>query len=211
MRKTEQERKDLVVLVADSHQEQTVTTLLIERWKALGIRQLVSNADFDIYSLRNDPGVFKEAGSFLSIFAQQYEHALVLIDVKWEGGPANAEKIKKKIQDDLNINGWKGQSAVIAIDPELESWVWSTSSHVSGIVGMDREKIKVLGNQKGYWQAGQTKPSRPKELLKEVLHRTETKYSRALYGQLARKVSLRRCQDSSFRYFREVLQGWFPA
>lgn len=50
MRKTEQERKDLVVLVADNYQEQTATTLLIERWKAVGLRQLVINPDFSIYS-----------------------------------------------------------------------------------------------------------------------------------------------------------------
>ena len=209
MSTTEQERKDLIVLVADSHQEQTVATLLIERWKALGIRQLVINVDFDIYSLQNDPRVFKEAGSFLATFRRQYQYALVLIDAEWGG--LSVEQIEKKIQDDLNSNGWKGRSAVIVIDPELEIWVWSDSPHVSGIVGMDREKIKVLGNQKGYWQAGETKPSRPKELLKEVLHRTGTKYSRALYGQLAYKVSLRRCQDDSFRRFREILQGWFPA
>ncbi len=211
MTMTEQGKKDLVVVVADSHQEQTVTTLLIERWKALGIRQLVINADFDIYSLRNDPRVFKEAGSFLETFARQYQYALVLIDAEWEGGPSSAEAIEEKIQGDLNGNCWQGRSAVIVIDPELEIWVWSTSPHVHRIVGMDRNEIKDLGHQKGYWQEGEAKPSRPKELLKEVLRRTNTKYSAALFRQLAEKVSLGRCQDDSFRYFREILQGWFPA
>ena len=210
MRSTEQEKKDLVVLVADSHQEQTVATLLIERWQALGIRQLAINIDFDIYSLRNDPGVFHRAGGFLAVFARQYEHALVLIDAEWEGGPVSTEEIEEKIQDDLNRNGWEGRSAVVVIDPELEIWVWSTSSHVPRIVGMDRRRIKDLGHQTGYWQAGETKPSRPKELLKKVLRRTKkTKYSGALFRQLAEQVGLKRCQDSSFRHFCEVLQGWF--
>ena len=211
MRPTEREQKDLVVLVADSHQEQTVVTLLIERWKALGIRQLVINADFDIYSLRNDPGVFKEAGSFLAVFAQQYEHALVLIDAEWEGGPVSTEEIEEKIQDDLNRNGWEGRSAVIVIDPELETWVWSSSDHVPKLFRTDWTTIKDLGHRKNYWQKGEIKPSRPKELLKEVLHRTKTKDSAALFRQLAEKVSLSGCQDGSFRRFREVLQEWFTA
>lgn len=211
MRTVEQERGDLIVVTADSQQRRTVATLLLERWQALDIRQLAINADSDIYSLQNDPGVFHRAGGFLAVFAQQYERALVLIDAEWEGSPTSTEEIEEKIQDDLNRNGWEGRSAVVVIDPELEIWVWSDSPHVSGIVGMDKEKIKVLGNQKGYWQVGETKPSRPKELLREVLHCTKTKYSRALYGQLARKVSLRRCQDGSFSRFREILQEWFPA
>ena len=97
------------------------------------------------------------------------------------------------------------------IDPELEIWVWSTSPHVPSLFGTDWETIKNLGYQTGHWQEGETKPSRPKELLVEVLRRTKTKYSAALYRQLAEKVSLRGGQDDSFRRFREILQGWFPA
>ncbi len=78
--------------------------------------------DSDIFSHPNrDPGVFHEAGRFLAVFAQQYEHALVLIDAEWEGSPASAEEIEKKIQDDLNRNGWEGRSAVIVIDPDSKS------------------------------------------------------------------------------------------
>ncbi|MCZ6681255.1 MAG: hypothetical protein O7E52_28895 [Candidatus Poribacteria bacterium] len=40
----EQERRDLIVVTADSQQKQTVSTLLLERWQSLGIRQLAINA-----------------------------------------------------------------------------------------------------------------------------------------------------------------------
>lgn len=211
MRTAEQERRDLIVVTADNQQKRTVSTLLLERWQALGIRQLAINADSDIYSLQNDPGVFHKAGDFLAVFAQQYERALVLIDAEWEGGPANAEEIEEKIQGDLNGNGWEGRSAIVVIDPELEIWVWSTSPHVPRLFGTDWETIKNLGRQTNYWQTGETKPSRPKEFLEEVLRRTRKRRSTVLYQQLAEKVSLRRCQDSSFRRFCEILQGWFPA
>ncbi len=211
MRTAEQEPRELVVVTADNQQKRTVATLLLERWRALGIRQLAINADSDIYSLQNDPGVFHRAGGFLAVFARQYEYALVLIDAEWEGGPASAEKIEAKIQNDLNSNGWKGRSAVVVIDPELEIWVWSTSPHVPRLFGTDWETIKDLGHRTGCWQEGETKPSRPKDLLDKVLHRTRRRRSAALYQQLACKVSLGRCQDSSFYRFREILQGWFPA
>ena len=127
------------------------------------------------------------------------------------GGGLSVEQIEEKIQDDLNKNGWEGRSAVIVINPELEIWVWAQSPHVPRLLGMDWEGIKNLGHQMGYWQEDETKPSRPKELFVEVLRRTKTKYSAALFRQLAGQVSLDTCQDDSFRRFREILQAWFPA
>ena len=207
MKTMDQERKDLVVLVADGHQEQTVATLLAKRYPSLGIRDI----NFDIYTHSNsDPGVFHEAGDFLSISAQRYQHALVVIDAEWSGSPENAEEIETKIQNDLNRKGWEGRSAVIVINPELEIWVWSTSPHVPRLFGTDWEMIKDLAHQTGCWQAGAIKPSRPKDLLDKVLHRTRRPRSSALYRQLAGTVGLRGCQDSSFLRFREILQEWFP-
>lgn len=210
MRKAEQERKDLVVLVADGHQEQTVSTLLTRRSQSLGIQE--GSIDLDILRHHNrDPGVFHEAGRFLAALAGLYQYALVLVDAEWEGSPTSAEEIEKKIQNDLNRNGWKGRSAVVAIEPELESWVWSSSPHVPRLLGTNWETIKNLGYQTGYWQAGETKPSRPKELLDAVLRRNKKRRSAALYQQLAERVSLETCEDGSFRRFCKVLQEWFPA
>ncbi len=48
MRAAVQERKDLIVLVADGHQEQTVATLLTRRQPSLGIRQISIDIDSDI-------------------------------------------------------------------------------------------------------------------------------------------------------------------
>ena len=209
MRAAEQERKDLVVLVADSHQEHAVSTLLTRRPQSLGIQQM--SIDLDILRHpEHDPGVFHKAGDFLSVFARQYQHALVLIDAEWREDPLSAEEIEEKIQNDLNRNGWEGRSAVIVIDPELEIWVWSTSPHVPRLLGTNWKTIKDLGDQTGYWQEGEIKPSRPKEFLEEVLRSTRKRRSAALYQQLAQKVGLSRCQDDSFHRFCEVLQGWFP-
>ena len=152
MRTAEQGRKDLIVLVADNQQKRTVATLLTKRPRSLDIQEIPIDIDSDMLSHPNrDPGVFHGARDFLSIFAQRYEYALVLIDAEWSGSPETAEAIEAKIQNDLNRNDWKGRSAVVAIDPELEIWVWSQSRHVPELFGTDWETIKDLGNQTGYW------------------------------------------------------------
>ena len=207
----EQERKDLVVVTADKQQEQTIATLLIERWQSLGIRQLAINVDFDIFSLQNDSKVFHEAGRFLSTFARQYNYALVLIDAKWDGSPPSADEIETKIQEDLNRNGWEGRSAVVVLDPELEIWVWSRSPHVPKMFGTTWQTIRNLGRRKGYWRADATKPSHPKELLEAVLRDTRKRRSSALFARLAGQVGLKTCQEKSFCRFRATLQQWFSA
>ena len=197
----------MIILVADRDQEQTVSTLLTKRPQSLGVQQV--SIDLDIFCHPNrDPGVFHKAGDFLSVFAQQYQHALVVIDAEWGG--LSVEQIEEKIQNDLNRNGWAGRSAIVVIDPELEIWVWSSSSHVPRLLGMDWETIKDLGRRRNYWKKGEIKPSRPKELFwrcsvaleKDVLPDCTT---------VSAKVGLKTCQDDSFRRFREILQGWFPA
>lgn len=94
MRAAEQERKDLIVLVADGHQEQTVATLLTRRQPSLGIRQISIDSDIRPHPNR-DPGVFHGAGSFLADLAGLYQHALVLVDAEW--GVLSPEAIEEKI------------------------------------------------------------------------------------------------------------------
>jgi hypothetical protein len=209
MKASEPERRDLIVVTADGQQKRTISTLLIERWQALGIRQLGIDADSDIFSLQNDPKTYHEAGLFLATFARQYNRALVFIDAEWEGSPPTADEIERKIQADLDRNGWKDRSAVIVLDPELEIWVWSQSPHVPNLLSTDWETIRSLGRQRGYWQEGAIKPSEPKTLLEAVLRQTKKRRSSALFAQLATKVGLKSCQEKSFCRFRDVLQRWF--
>ncbi len=201
-------QKDLVVLVADRQQERTIKTLLDERRDSLGIRPLT----YDIFSHPNhDPGVYRDAGGFLAVLVRQYRYALVLLDVAWEGSPGNAQQIEKKVQDDLNHNGWEERSAVIVLDPELETWVWSHSSHVPSVLGSNWSSIRELAESEGYWRAEAAKPDRPKELLEAVLRQGRRHRSTALFAKLARKVGLRKCTDPAFVRFRKVLAEWFPA
>ena len=200
--------KDLVILVADIQQEKTIQTLLDERRSSLGLRAMT----FDIFRHSgHDPGIYRQAGAFLAALAHQYRYALVLLDVAWEGSPGNAVEIEQTTQTDLDRHGWQGRSAVIALDPELEVWVWASSPHVPNELGMTWQQIKDLAAEKGYWSPDEAKPRYPKELLEEVLYRTRRRRSSALFIRLARSIGLAACQDAAFVRLREILRAWFPA
>ena len=91
--------KDLVVLVADVQQEAVVETLLEKRHQSLQIRHLSKKRqEFQIFvHPQRDPGVYTNGGALLSLLAQQYKYALVMLDAEWEGGPKE-KKLKKEQQ-----------------------------------------------------------------------------------------------------------------
>lgn len=200
--------RDLIILVADIQQEKTIQTLLEARQPSLGVRSVV----FDVWRHpAHDPGVYRGAGAVLAPFTRQYRHALVLLDVAWEGSPGDAAEMERTMQADLDRRGWKGRSRVIALDPELEVWIWTKSPHVPSELGMTWDQIRALAEEEGYWAEGAAKPARPKELLEDVLYRTRQHRSSALFVRLARRVGLRTCQDAAFLRLRETLRAWFPA
>jgi hypothetical protein len=207
MNATTPEPKDLIALVADIQQEKTLATLLDLRCESLHIRK----PTFEIFRhAEHDPGVYNKAGDFLNVFVNQFRYALVMLDAAWEGSPASASVIAKKIQTDLNSKGWQNRSEVIVFDPELEIWVWADSPHVPRALGTNWEVIRVLARARAYWHAEASKPHQPKELLQDILEQTNKRRSSALFEQLAKSVGLERCQDAAFLQLRQTLQSWFP-
>lgn len=198
--------RDLVALVADSHQARVLKTLLSRRWQALGLR-LIDSPD-DVYPHpRSDPGVYHGAEAFLGPFRHSHRFALVMLDVEFSGSPGSASAIEKDIQSRLDAKGWENRSQVIAINPELEAWVWSDSPHVEQVLGRSFPQIRQIATENNWWPAGSSKPLRPKELLKAVLRPTPV--SAAVFGDLAEHVGLQRCVDPSFARLRETLHAWF--
>ncbi|MBR8827989.1 MAG: hypothetical protein DSM107014_08830 [Gomphosphaeria aponina SAG 52.96 = DSM 107014] len=200
--------KDLVVLGADNQQKAVIETLLLERYQSLGIRPLTKD-NFKIFSHQyNDPGVYQEAGNFLSTFINQYQYALVIVDVAWEGTPGK-NKIQAQIQNQLNKD-WKNRSCTVVIDPELEIWVWSSSPEVFNILGTTETAARQLGEKHKFWEKDTPKPQQPKELMELVLKKARKPRSTAIFQKLAKEVSLKRCQDPSFKELVDQLQQWFP-
>ncbi len=200
------ESLDLAVVVADLDAEVTIRTLLERRREALGIRPI----RFKIVRHKGrDPGVYRDAPEVLRPFLKQARHALVLFDLEGSGQePRPAPKVEEDLEQRLAQNGWAPERVrVIALDPELEVWVWSRSPHVARCIGLPPEELERFLAQVPKRDDG--KPSRPKETLQQALRRSGRPFSAAFFEELAERVSLR-AGERAFVRFRETLQTWFP-
>ncbi|MCI0488507.1 MAG: hypothetical protein L0229_18115 [Blastocatellia bacterium] len=202
-------QKDLVVLAADKNIEFTVKGVL-SRYQALKIKRLVS----DIYSHpEHDPGCLLKGKDFLRSFVSIYEHALIIFDREGCGREgATREDLEEEIEDSLSMSGWEGRASAIALDPELEVWVWSDSPHVDSVLGWEGKHpdLRTWLVQQGFLKEQQIKPERPKEAMEDALRSVRKARSSSIYFELARRVSFDRCEDPAFFKLKTTLQGWFP-
>ena len=203
--------KDLWVLVADAHMAATVSTLLDERWKSLGIRKITYTI---MKHLDHDPGCRRKAASTARSFIKTHSRALVVFDKHGSGDDeSEREQIQYAVEEDLRKNGWDNRSKAIVIDPELEAWVWSTSEHVGKVLGWS-EGTSVLRNwlhEHGLWPEEATKPPDPKSAMEQAMRKKQRPRTAVTFRQLAMLVGFKRCEDPAFREMRATLQEWFPA
>jgi hypothetical protein len=200
--------RDLVVLTADKQQRETMSALLAERQRAINI----AVGTWDCFRHPgSDPGVYNDGAAYLSTFRYQYHRAVVLLDREWQGGPDDAGEMRDHLASALAAAGWDGRCHVVVPDPEFDVWVFGDSPHVAHILGVSMEALRALGAERGWWPVDHPKPSRPKELLEDILRSARKPRSSALYVALARKVSLSRCTDPAFRLLCDTLRAWFPA
>lgn len=202
--------RDLVVLVADKNMEEAIRGLL-SRAIAFGIRQ----PDFEI--LRHpatDSGCLGDAHSFLRASSGRYEHALVMLDRDGCGKETlSRTELELEIEQRLACNGWNDRAAAIVLDPELEIWVWSDSPEVDAVVGWPVNNVRLRDAliASGFLLEGASKPTDPKGAMEYALGKSKTPRSSSIYAQIARSVSIKRCEDPSFIKFKTVLKSWFPS
>jgi len=200
--------RDLVVLVADKNMEESLHGMFA-RYDALGIRPM----DYVIYvHPQHDPGCLRNSQDILRPFAQSYQYALVMLDREGCGSSDSRERLEQVVEARLSSNGWETRCAVIVLDPELEMWVWSTSTHVESVLGWaDRlPPMRQWLRENGYLLDRSHKPVRPKETMEKVLRQTGKPRSSSIYRQLAERVSLQGHQDPAFQKLCEILRTWFP-
>jgi hypothetical protein len=203
-----QKKRDLIILVADLDMENAVKGVLT-RSGSLGIRSV--GAEILRHPWR-DSGCCTDGVTFLSPFVHRYEHALLLFDREGCGREdCSIEELEKEIGCKLSKSGWGDRSAVVILDPELESWVWSDSPHVDEELGWrgHHPPLRTWLAERGFLQAQDVKPIRPKEALEAALRKVRKPRSPSIYSELAEKVSLLRCSDRSFIRFKITLQQWF--
>ena len=203
-------RKDLIVLAADKNIEYALKGLFT-RPQALDIRPI--EADIFIHP-QHDPGCTQHGVSFLSNFSKNYHYGLIMFD--YEGSGREHRQQPQELQETLNrgfnSSAWGKRAKAIVLSPELEAWVWSDSPHVDDVAGWKNRQpsLKQWLTEQGWLQSGKVKPNRPKEAFQAALREARIQRSSSLYQQIAQKVSLRRCADSSFQEFQDILRDWFP-
>lgn len=201
--------KDLVTLVADLDMEQTLRGLL-SRPQSLGIKPI----EYEILRHpQHDPGCWNDADNLLQSQSKNFRYALVLFDHEGSGQEKREiEDLQDELQARLIGKGWdEDRARVVIIKPELEIWVWSESPQVDACMGWAGKQPDLRSWLRTHNLLGtdEIKPQNPKEAVELALRAVKKPRSAAIYKQLAEKVSVQRCTDSSFLRLKETLQEWF--
>ena len=134
-----------------------------------------------------------------------------MMDVQWQGSPG-AERIRKRLREHILAAGWPEQDAVgLAIDPEIDAWLWTGTDHSSRALGWST--MEALGSslqQAGHLQQGSSKPACPKEAAEWALRQVRKPRSSTVYAAVSCRVSLARCSDPALRLLVDTLRRWFP-
>ncbi len=199
---------DIVILVPGKDEEQAISALLSKRQRSLKIRDVTYKI---LVHHQRDAGCFYGGPDILQAFQQRARYALILLDHEGSGQETmSCETMESDLQSRLIASGWGNRARVIVIEPELEIWIWSDSPWVDKLLGWHNHTSSLRNwlAQKNMWPLGYLKPVRPKESLETALRKARIRRSSAIYGELARRVSLRRCNDTSFCRLKNLLISW---
>ena len=200
---------DLLCLVADKNMEAAVSGLL-SRPRALGIRPVAREM---MVHPERDPGCFHSGVEFLRGLRSRSEHALVLLDLAWQGVPADSgPEVETQLEERLARGGMDGWAKAVVIEPELEAWVFSDSSHVQTALGWATGStgLRDALETQGLWPAQAHKPPDPKMAMEWALRKARMPRSSSIYRQLAATVGTKKCTDRAFVRLRGLLRDWFP-
>ena len=201
-------RKDLIVLAADLDIENAIDGLL-----SRPSRLKVKKPSFDIRRHPNrDPGCRKNASDLLRPLLDKYRHALVIFDRDGCGSRQPREEIQAEVEKQLARNGWESRSKAIAVEPEIETWVWSDSPQMLQTMGWRETypKLKKFLHDKNLWPRQEAKPPDPKRAMRETMRAKRVRRSPQIFFHLAAEASVRSCQDPAFNELVRTLREWFP-
>lgn len=207
--------RDCLFFVADKTMRETFLGFLSREDRAAQLG--CGNFDFDpaedlfFAAGQNDPGLYTRAGSLLSPFLQSHRKAVVVLDCDWDGSPGQAQ-ILLNITTQLQQSGWALEDViVIAIEPELEQWIWQDSPVLSDELRMEAPQgLKATLSQRGLWRAEDAKPQSPKDLFIQLRRENNVKLSSSIFKRIASRVPVAACGDDEFRRLVAQLQAWFP-
>ena len=120
--------------------------------------------------------------------------------------------MERRIRGNLAVNGWDGRCEAVAMEPELESWVWDDSLRIGTLLMWDRRRLKEwLVKEEFLASASAVKPARPKEAFRAAMRAAKHQMSSSIFQDLAKSANIAGCSDPAFLKFLGTLQRWFPA
>ena len=205
-------RKDLIVLAADPTMQRTIRTLIEYRREALGL----SSFSVDVQAHRNrDPGCRTAAGDVLNPARHSHRKAMVVFDFYGCGeNSRTASQLESALEQNFKERGWEDDDIVfVVIEPELEAWLFGAPfQRIETAIGWSQAiPLREWMESNGHLSAEEIKPSDPQAAIDAALKLQNKPRTSKMFADLARTVSLARCQDRAFQKFRSTLQRWFPA
>lgn len=198
---------DLVCLVADKNMEAVVDALL-ERHQSLGTRAIAKQV---VVHPHRDSGCYHDPVPYLRAYRRDARHGLVLFDRAWSAPAKPTTDLEADVAAKLQQFGADWARCVV-IDPELEIWLFRRSPVLDDALGW-RELEPGLGHQldvNNLWPAGADKPADPKAAIEWALARAKKPRSSSIYRNIAEKLGMHGCKDTSFNRLTQTLQAWFP-
>jgi len=210
-------KRPCVILVADSNMAATFRGYFKRNgWHlSLGCEAFEINTDVGADLLvdegGNDPGVYTKGHELLRPYQNSHQRALVVLDCEWAGSPGKGA-IVEHITARLVASGWDEHAVkVIAIEPELENWLWQDKPQVADALRYKGDKsLRQHLADNNLWPLDAAKPPRPKEAAEWVLKQTRQPRSSAIYQKLAEHISIKGCTDAAFSEMHTAFIAWFP-
>lgn len=153
-----------------------------------------------------------QAGELVRGYQTTHKRIVVVQDCAFEGTPGQA-RIESNLGNQLAAVGWERDDFLtIAIEPELEQWLWQDSIHVeTALQHQGPPSLKQMLIAAGWWDEGAPKPVDPKGAMEFIGKQNNVKRSGAIYRKITSKVSVKTCTDAAFLRLVEQLRTWFPA
>lgn len=216
------ERRDLLVIVADLDAENVIHGLLGSQQEALKVSLDFNPASFanggDIQRWNShDPGCWRDAVALARSGLRSHRHILLMFDRDGSGVEHTLSRVQmqRQIQEDWEKNHLDLEACgVIVLDPELEAWAWSRPEKIASITGfdanLDRLQKELRQHKPDAWPEQEPFPRLPKEALELACRLGKrVKCNAPLFKKLAELKGIRACQDPAFQELRALLQGWF--
>ncbi|MCB9236096.1 MAG: hypothetical protein H6581_30895 [Bacteroidia bacterium] len=196
--------KKVIFLVADQDIKSILEGILQRFPQVWGIPQF----QYEIYKHQNrDSGCVNTGVDFLRPFCKIFDYSFIVFDREGSGKESQTSiEIESNIEAGLSANGWNSRGFAIAIDPEVENWVWADSKNIFDTIGWGGQQENLLAGLEdaGFKFLPNGKPERPKEALVWALKIKKKVFNAAIHKEIGQSASFLRCTDPAFLKLKDI-------